>query len=214
VDKRKYSSAIHNANFKVSFMMLLASGMLVANIGLAYFVVTVDIAEKTIVVPTGFDKSFSIQGDQVSAEYIELMAKYFGQHLLTYHKQNIQSQFDTVLRSTDPSIYGSMKTRFAVDAERISRNDISSVFYLMSIHVNKNVAVLMGEQVVFVGSQLVDKKQKSYEIGFKYDNGKLTLASFNEVKKSAEGNYELIKPQDELLIEQQMENVPHEQRSE
>jgi len=200
VDKKKYTSTVINANYKANLWMGIAAIMLVSNVMLAGFVATADTSEKTIVVPPQVEKPFTVQGNEVSPAYIEQMARYFSQLLLTYHKQNAQSQFDTVLHYTDPSVYSEMKTRFAVDYDRISRNDISSVFYLMGIHIKKNVAIISGELNGFIGSHLVSKKQKTYELRFNY-NGQLTITGFNEMQKDSVGSYEVVKPEDEMLIE-------------
>lgn len=200
MDKQKYTSTVINANYKATLWMGIAAIMLVSNVMLAGFVVTADTSEKTIVVPPQVEKPFTVQGNEVSTAYIEQMARYFSQLLLTYHKQNAQAQFNTVLHYTDPSVYSEMKTRFAVDYDRISRNDISSVFYMMGIHIKKDVAVISGELNGFIGSHLVSKKQKTYELRFNY-NGQLTITGFNELQKDSVGSYEVVKPDDEMLIE-------------
>jgi len=200
VDKQKYTSTVINANYKANLWMGIAAVMLMSNVMLAGFVFTADTSEKTIVVPLQVEKPFTVQGNEVSTAYIEQMARYFSQLLLTYHKKNAQSQFNTVLHYTDPLVYSEMNTRFAVDYDRISRNDISSVFYLMSINIKKNVAVISGELNGFIGSQLVSKKQKTYELRFNY-NGQLTITGFNELQKDTVGSYKIVKHDDDVLIE-------------
>ena len=200
MDRQKYSSKVINANYKATLWMGLAVALLASNVMLASFVMTADTSEKTIVVPPQMDKPFSVHGNEVSPEYIEQMARYFSQLLLTYHKSNAQSQFNTVLYYTDPSVYSEMKTRFSIDYDRISRNDISSVFYQMGIHIKNNVAYISGELNGFVGSHLVSKRQKTYELRFSY-NGNLTITAFNEIKRDSMGAYEVIEPDEEMMIE-------------
>jgi conjugal transfer pilus assembly protein TraE len=207
VDKRKYTSTVINANYKASLWMGLSALLLVSNVMLAGFVLTADTSEKTIVVPPQLDQPFSIQGHDVGPEYIEQMARYFSQLLLTYHKQNAQAQFDTVLHYTDPSVYSEMKTRFALDRDRISRNDISSVFYLMGIHIKKQVAIISGELNGYVGSHLVSTQQKTYALHFHYDN-QLRLTGFNELQQDSMGSYEVVKPDDEVMIETPVSTAP------
>lgn len=204
MDKKKYNSTVVNANYKATLWMGVAALLLISNVMLSGFVITADTSEKTVIVPPKIDKPFSVQGNDVSPEYIEQMARYFSQLLLTYHKKNAQSQFDTILHYTDPSVYSEMKTRFSLDFDRISRNDINSVFYLMGIHIKKNVAIITGELNGFIGSHLVSKKQKTYELRFNY-NGKLTITGFNEMQKDSVGIYNIVKPDDEILIEAQPE---------
>lgn len=207
MDKRKYTSTVINANYKASLWMGISVVLLVSNVMLAGFVLTADTSEKTIVVPPQLDRPFSVRGNDVGPEYIEQMARYFSQLLLTYHKHNVQAQFDTVLHYTDPSVYNDMKTRFAVERDRISRNDISSVFYLMGIHIKKHVAMISGELNGFVGSHLVSQKQKTYALHFNYHNT-LTLSGFNELRKDSLGSYTIVKPDDDVMIEKPVSEAP------
>ena len=201
MDKQKYASTVISAHYRASFWMFISVALLISNVLLSGFVFTADTSEKTIIVPPELEKSFFVRGNEVSPEYIEQMAKYFSQLLLTYHKQNAQSQFNTILRHTNPAVYGEMNTRFLMDVDRISRNDISSVFYLMGIHIKKNAAVLVGEQLGMVGSQVVSKNKKSYKIDFDYDGGKLTIVGFNEVIKNSSGSYDVIKQEEKMMID-------------
>ena len=166
MDKVKYASGAVNASYRSVFWMWVALVLLLSNLMLATFILTSDMSEKTIVVPAKVDEAFSVQGDQLSPSYIEQMARHFSHLLLTYHKQNAQYQFDTVLRYTDPAIYNDMKTRFAMDVERIRRNDIRSVFHPMKIHVKENTAMITGELSGFVGEHLVNTHVKTYELRF------------------------------------------------
>jgi len=180
--------------------MGVAGVLLLSNVMLASFVMTADTTEKTIVVPPQLQQPFFVQGNDLSASYIEQITRYFSQLLLTYHKQNAQAQFNTVLHYIDPSVYEEMKARFAIDFDRIARNDMSSVFYLMKIHVRKNTAHITGELNGFIGSHLVSKKRKTYELRFNY-NGTLTITGFNEFQKNSGGSYQMVKPDEEVMLE-------------
>lgn len=208
MDRNKYASVVVNSNYLKKVWMIIAIFMLASNVMLAGFIVTSRSQEKTIVVPAQFNMPFTVQGAEVSHEYIEQMARYFSNLLLTYQKSNVAAQFDTVLRYADPSVYGALKARFALDADRISKNDISSVFYLMDLHIKKDVAIITGELNSFIGSHLVSKQTKNYELIFKYNSG-LSIIGFNELKKGASGELEVIKPDDVMMID--MEDSSGEQ---
>lgn len=202
MDSKKYASALKNAEYKSHVWLACGAVLLIANLMLAMAVISADSNEKTIIVPAGFNTPFTVEGNKVSPEYIEQMGRYFGNLLLTFHERNAQAQFDTVLRYTHPSAYSELKTQFDVDVDRIRRNDISSVFYLMKIYVKGNVAIITGELNGLVGSQLVSKRQKSYELAFNYD-GDLTILSFKEVAANSVGDFEAVEKPDEVMIEQE-----------
>ncbi len=201
MDKVKYASMAVNAGYRSVFWMIVAVVLLLLNLMLASFILTSDMSEKTIVVPAKIDEPFSVQGDQLSPSYVEQMARHFSHLLLTYHKQNAQYQFDTVLRYTDPAFYNDMKTRFAMDVERIRRNDIRSVFHPMKIHVKENTAMITGELNGFVGGHLVNTHVKTYELRFNYTSN-LTLAAFNELTKNPAGFYDRVEQDEGFMIDQ------------
>lgn len=201
MDKAKYASALISANYKSGLWMIIAGLMLFSNVCLAVFVLTADTSEKTIVVPPDLEKPFSVKGDELSSEYIEQMTRYFSQLLLTYQPQNANAQFGSVLRFTSPSIYGELKARFDLDEERINRNSISSVFYLKSINIKKNVALIEGEQLAIVGSRLVSNKQKKYRLEYTYNSGRFYLSAFNEMRRGASGEDEFLPAENVELVE-------------
>ena len=201
MDKVKYASMAVNAGYRSVFWMIVAVVLLLSNLMLASFIFTSDMSEKTIVVPIKVDEAFSVKGGQLSPSYVEQMARHFSHLLLTYHKQNAQYQFDTVLRYTDPAIYNDMKTRFALDVERIRRNDIRSVFHPMKIHVKEKTAMITGELSGFVGGHLVNTHVKTYELRFNYTSN-LTLAAFNELIKNPAGVYDRVEQDEGFMIDQ------------
>ena len=158
--KEKYLSSLVSANYKTAVWMIAAGVLLASNLLLTVFLFTMDLSEKTIIVPPELDKPFSIQGETVSAAYIEQMAKYFIQLLLTYHSDNVSAQYEMVLHHVDPRVYSELKAQLSAQAERIHRNEIGSVFYLMGVQIAQKKATLTGELVGMVGKKIVSRKQK------------------------------------------------------
>lgn len=183
--KNNYVSAIVNSEYNKVFWMGVSGVLLISNVMLSSFVMTATTTEKTIVTPPVVTKAFWVKGDEISKEYIEQMADYFSQQLLTYQVDTAQSRFDTVLHFVDAQHYAEMKSRLGSDAERIKRNEMSSVFYSQGIHIKEKSAIITGELVGMVGEQIVSRAQKNYEIKFAYNNGALTIESFQEVQLEA-----------------------------
>lgn len=200
MDKNKYISALLSLNYKSTFWMIVSAIMLLSNVMLSYFVMTADTSEKTIVTPPVIEKAFSVHGNELSPSYIEQMSRFFINLLLTYQKQTAESQFDTVLLYINPLVYSDMKNRFSLEQDRISRNDISSVFYIKNMHIKGDSAVISGELNGAIGSQWVSKKQKTYELQFAYD-GQLSIIGFNELKLNSDGTYAVVKSDDDVLVE-------------
>ena len=201
MDKRKYSSRLVSALNYATISQLANTAMAIAICLLSYFVVTADTSEKTIITPAFIEKSFSIHGNNVSPEYLEQMTELFANYLMVYQKQNAKYRFEQVLKYFHPSVYASMKSHFDSEIGKIQRNDIASVFYPQSIHVDRMTVYVTGERVGLIGAQLVGKQQKTYE--FKYEYGAtLTITAFNEVERNSLGGYTVKKPEDQVMVEQ------------
>lgn len=197
MNKDKYLSSLVSANYKTAVWMLAAGVLLAANLLLVVFLFTIDLSQQTIVVPPDLERPFSIHGETVSPAYIEQMAKYFSQLLLTYHIDNVTAQYDAVLHHVDPTVYADLKARLHAQAERIQRNLVGSVFYPMGIHIAKMNATITGELVGLIGKEIISRKQKYYELQFTYRNGTFYLVRFQELEKGPDNEFRPIEPADD-----------------
>lgn len=180
MDRTRYVSALADARHSARVWLVAATGLLLANIVLCIVLLSSDLREKTIVVPPHFDRPFSVRGDELSASYIEQMGRYFAQLLLSYQKQTARGQFDAALQYFDPRVYGEVKARLHAEADRIEHNDISSVYHITSMDIRGRSAVITGEQIGIVGKKIVHRTPKSYSMTFRYTEGQLYIARFDE----------------------------------
>ena len=117
------------------------------------------IREKTIVAPPVLEKSFWVHGDEVSPEYLEQMALFFAGLALTYHPDNVDDQVRLFLRYADPAVYGALASRLEADAEKVRRNNLSSVFYPQEVRIKGRRVALTGQLATFVGRKSVETRQ-------------------------------------------------------
>lgn len=202
MNRQKYLSNLKDAVNSSSMTGLYLLLSMLSNVVLAFFVMTADTSEKTIITPATIDKKFSIHGNHLDADYIELMTRFFSQLLLTYHKGNVDNQFGVVLQYVSPASYPQVKIKFKNDIERIKRNEITSVFHPMGIHIKGNSAVITGELENHVGGKSVNKKQKSYQFNFDY-KGIISLIGYHEVLKDSVNGYRPIVDETEIMINEQ-----------
>jgi conjugal transfer pilus assembly protein TraE len=201
VDRKEYASNLVTLRIENKFLKSLSAGLVIANLALAYFVMTADTSEKTILVPPQFDKPMTFAGGELTPAYLEQMGRYFGNLLLTWHKANAMSQFEQVLNYVDPSIFSTLREQFAADFKRISRNDLSSVFFINGIDVKKNIVVIKGIQQLKVGSQVVSQGQKFYELTFGYPSGRLVITSYRELSIDHLNQLVPVVTEDKVLVE-------------
>lgn len=209
VDKNKYASYFVNVSSQNKLWVLVSAGLLLSNVLLAVTLLSMDKSQKIVVTPPDFERPFWVKGGEASTEYIESMARYFSQLMLSYNRDNAKSQFEVFLKFANPEFYGLLKNKLYEDVERIKVKEISSAFYLMSIHVKKQTAVVGGEQVTMMGSQIVARSQKYYEFKMQYTSAGLSVLGFSEVKpeSDASDNYQKVDHKDEMLLETQKANT-------
>lgn len=186
MDNKIYNSLIENASFNLKTWQRISIVMLISNLFLVFYLGLADRSQKTIVVPTGFSEEFWVKGSEVSPIYIEQMAKYFFQLLLTYNKQNVSSQYLNFLHYVRPEKYGATKGFLMADIERITRNEIASAFYPLKLTISNMRAEVEGEQVGMVGDKIVSRKIKKYTMGFSYKNGILSIEEYAELNQEKE----------------------------
>lgn len=201
MDRRKYASAIKNAGLSKAVWSAIALASIVSNVMLSYFVITADTSEKTIVQPFNIERPFWVKGDEVSTSYLEQVTGLFSQHLLTFQKRTARNQFDRILGYAHPSNYATMSARYNLDADRISRNDIASVWHPLGTHTVGKTVYTTGEQWGYVGTQLVSTSMRVYAFNYDYTNGILHFLGHDEIKKNQSGEYEISLPEEILLIE-------------
>lgn len=182
MDKKEYTSALVATRQANKFLRMVVGVLAVSNLTLSYFVLTADTSEKTILVPPSFEKPMTFAGSELSPAYLEEMGRYFGGLLLTWHKANAMSQFEQVLNYVDSAAYPVLRDKFNSDFKRISRSDLSSVFFINGIDVKKGTVILKGVQQLKVGSQTVSQDQKFYELQFSYTSGRLVITSYKELR--------------------------------
>lgn len=189
MDRQVYKSAIHNTVYNAKLWMLAAFGMAISNVLLTFFVITADTTEKTIVIPPNANKEFSVRGDYLDPAYLEMMARYHSGLLLNYQRDNIKSQHDTFLLSVSPAIYPKLSTTLKVKENRVFRNNVSSTFHPLGIHVADGEVVISGLKIGFIGSKEVSRLVRKYKFEYSYFGGVLQVVSYKEVEKSPEGGY-------------------------
>lgn len=187
MERRIYASTLAETVHRRNVWMLTALAMVFANVLLSCKVLTTSTQEKTIVTPPVIEKAFWVQGAQVAPEYLEMMATFFAGLALSYTRDNIEGQTALFLRYTDPSAHGELSTRLSAEAEKIRRNNLSSVFYPVEVRVRdktQQVAVT-GDLVTMVGEQVTGRRRATFALRLTFRNGRLFVAGFNETTDEA-----------------------------
>lgn len=187
MDRRRYVSALAETVHRRNLWMTMALAMVLANLLLSCKVLTTSTQEKTIITPPVLEKAFWVQGEKVAPEYLEMMATFFAGLALSYTKDNIEGQVALFLRYTDPEAHGELATRLNAEADKIKRNNLSSVFYPVEVRVREKSQqiAITGDLVTMVGEQVTGRRRTVFSLRLTYRNGRLFVAEFNEASDEA-----------------------------
>lgn len=167
----------------ISFQAALLLASVAANIVTALIAYRLIGYERVIVVPPAVHKSFWVENDKVSAEYLEQMGYFLIQLALNVTPQSVDYQSRLLLQYVAPASYGEIKTAMAIVAERLKRDGASTVFSARNLTTDERAlkVSIQGSLTTFIGDRRVSDVTKSYLVELQYALGKLTIKSFKEV---------------------------------
>ncbi|MDR0453806.1 MAG: type IV conjugative transfer system protein TraE [Deferribacteraceae bacterium] len=85
--------------------------------------------QKVIVLPPKVDKEFWVAGNTLSSSYLEQVAFYLSDRLLTVSPATVRASFDTIIGFAEPSMIKLLRTSLSEQADTIIREKIFQVFY-------------------------------------------------------------------------------------
>ena len=167
----------------ISFQALVLVGSIALNIVTAMTAYRLVGSERIVVVPPNVNKSFWVENDRVSAEYLEQMGYFLVQLALNVTPQSVDYQSKLLLQYVAPGSYGEIKTAMTIVAERLKRDGASTVFSARNLTTDERglKVAIQGSLTTFIGDRRVSEVTKSYLVELQYALGKLTIKSFKEV---------------------------------
>ena len=135
-----------------------------------------------VVVPPSINKTFWVESERVSAEYLEQMAYFLLQLTLNVTPQSIDHQSRMLLQYAAPAAYGELRSALATAAERVKRDGASTVFSAQDLAVDANAqrVGVRGLLTTFISDRRVSEVSKGYAIELQYAGGRIFLKAFRE----------------------------------
>lgn len=175
-------SDLSGARRATGLMLALLSVSVAANLILAIASVRFAHRERVVVVPPTVHRSFWVEADQVSPEYLEQMGYFLLQLCLNVTPQSVEHQSRLLLKYVAASSSGELRASLAAAAERVKRDGASTIFSAEDFTVdpaNRRLTV-RGRLTTFISDRRVAEVQKSYALSFDVDAGRILLKSFRE----------------------------------
>ena len=173
---------IAGARRATSFLVALLVGSMLVNLILALFAVRLAGHERIVVVPPSIHKTFWVESDRVSSEYLEQMGYFLMQLTLNVTPQSIDHQAKMLLQYAAPASFGELRTALLAAAERLKRDGASTVFSVQDITVDERAlrVGVRGQLTTFISDRRVSEVSKAYAIELQYSGGRLFLKAFRE----------------------------------
>ncbi len=166
----------------ITYQKLALLASLALNIVIALIAFRLIGLERVILVPPTIHKSFWVESDKVSTEYLEQMGYFLVQLVLNVTPQSVDYQSKLLLQYAAPASYGEIRTAMAVTGDRLKRDGAATVFSPRTINVDEHAlkVAVQGQLTAFIGDRRVSDVSKSYLIELQYALGKITIKSFKE----------------------------------
>lgn len=159
-----------------NLLALLCLGLLISNIILAFRVLSDN--SHVILVPPEITKTFWVDREEVSPEYLEQMASFLVHEILDVTPQSAPRQRDLILKYVSPSFYNAFRKRLLKEEELLKKEQASTSFKITEITIDQKITI-KGIMDHYVASLKVKSEQETYEMTFIYKGGRLLLNSFD-----------------------------------
>ena len=138
--------------------------------------------ERVVVVPPAIHKTFWVEAERASPEYLEQMGYFLAQLTLNVTPQSVEHQSRLLLQYAAPASWGDLRTAMAANAERIKRDGASTVFSPQDLQVDERTqrVGLRGLLTTFISDRRVSEVSKGYAIELQYAGGRIFLKTFRE----------------------------------
>jgi conjugal transfer pilus assembly protein TraE len=142
---------------------------------------------RTLVVPPSMNKTFWVERDKASSEYLEQMGSFIAWLILDVTPASIDWKKEVLLGYIAPDQHGAMKTRQELEASRLKRINASTAFMPQQLVPSEDAqtVVVRGRLRTLVNGQETANEVKAFLVEFSYSGGRMHVKTFKEVPNAA-----------------------------
>lgn len=178
-----YKAEIDTATSMNRFLKLVTFMLATGLVLMALAVYHLAGRERTVLVPPTINKTFWVDADKVSGEYLQEMALFITHLDLDVTPESVGFQGETIVKYAAPETYGPLKASLAAYAAKIKKDGATTLFkpHDWAIDEQNMKVSINGNLATFIADKKVSDVQKSYLVEFAYRSGKIYVKSFQEV---------------------------------
>jgi conjugal transfer pilus assembly protein TraE len=186
VDSKHYLQNLSQASMLRTSILTLLAVSLVLNVVQALTVLGMSqkTAPRHVLIPPVLEKSFWLEGNTLSQEYLEQMGLYVLQLNLNVSPQSVRYFGRKMLEITDPRAHPQITKRIDITAARLERDAVSTVFSPQDVFVDTkqypNRIAFSGKLVTLMSDKRIAEFVKVYVIEFGWVGNKTVVVDFRE----------------------------------
>ena len=175
----KYFDLLSKLDAQARFLGLIASLLALALLLMTFVVFSLYTKKTVVVLPPKITEEFWVAGDILSSSYLEQVAYFIADRVMTVSPQNVDASLDMIkpFFSTAPEDLDTLNKTFMSIAKTVKENDYYQVFYPLRFFVNKDKLVVEGVVRKMSGMQYIGQERKRVEIEFYVKNGRFFVKS-------------------------------------
>ncbi|NNM50699.1 MAG: hypothetical protein HKM02_00535 [Pseudomonadales bacterium] len=162
---------------KMSLWIAMCIFLMILNGALMIFLYIAYGHNRTIVIPGELCKSFWMEPDAVSPEYLEQMAIYFVDRMMTYNPESLDMQINSVLPLADPTYYDVLRRLTVEQIKKIKEQKISSSYYINGVQARGLSVTIQGVLVIMMAGEIISQSPYALVVTFSNYQGRLYVAS-------------------------------------
>jgi conjugal transfer pilus assembly protein TraE len=167
-------------------IQLLLAALATTSVLLALHVFLHQERDRVTFLPPQIEKGFWIEADQVSRDYLDQMALFVLQLAYNVTPASVDFQNTALLKYAAPEAHGALEKAGRLSAERVKRDQISTLFSPRSVLHDKTNGLrvaIQGELTTFVTDKASPPRAMTVLVAFRYDGGRTVVTSLKETSQ-------------------------------
>jgi len=179
----KYFDLLSKLDAQARFLGLIATLLALCLLFLSFTVFSLYSKKTVVILPPKVDKEFWVSGDTLSTTYLEQVAYFIADRVLSVSPHNVESSLSTIkpFFSTNPEDVENLNKVFVNLVKTVKENDYYQVFYPLRFYAEKDKLVVDGILRKMSGMQYIGEERKSVVIYYFVNNGRFFVKGI-EVK--------------------------------
>lgn len=166
---------------KIVFVLLGAS--VFSNALLGMMAITNKNTHRETLTPPSIQKSFWVDGESVSPEYLEQMGKFLLDLAVNNTPLNCETNRSALLKYTGSGSYGAISAQTAANCQIIEKSRLSNFFSVSNIFIkaSEKAIVFNGSMTRWLNDKKMPDRAGAYRIKLGYSGGRIYLSEIVEI---------------------------------